>query len=97
MILKLIDEAVASGARLTRVCHWIGLTARTVQRWRQQGEQGFDRRFGPKAPPGNKLSPVERSQVLDATNQPEYRDLSPKQIVPQLADQGVYLASESTF
>ncbi len=28
---------------------------------------------------------------------PEYRDLSPKQIVPQLADDGVYLGSESTF
>jgi putative transposase len=97
VILKLIDEAVESGARLTRVCHWIGLTARTIQRWRQQGEQGFDRRFGPKTPPRNKLSPIERSQVLDTTQRPEYRELSPKQIVPQLADKGVYLASESTF
>lgn len=30
-------------------------------------------------------------------NSPEYRDLSPKQIVPKLADQGTYLASESSF
>jgi transposase InsO family protein len=35
--------------------------------------------------------------VVDAANRPEYRDLSPQQIVPQLADKGVYLASESTF
>lgn len=27
----------------------------------------------------------------------EYRDLPPTQIVPQLADEGTYLASESTF
>lgn len=30
-------------------------------------------------------------------NAPEYRDLSPAQIVPLLADQGTYLASESTI
>ncbi len=28
---------------------------------------------------------------------PEFRDVSPHQIVPALADQGRYLASESTF
>jgi len=34
---------------------------------------------------------------VQVANSPEYRDLSPKQIVPRLADEGVYLASESTF
>jgi transposase InsO family protein len=34
--------------------------------------------------------------VLETVNSPEYRDLSPKQIVPRLADAGTYLASEST-
>jgi transposase InsO family protein len=97
MILKLIDEAVESGARLDRACDILGLTTRSVQRWREQGEHGFDRRLGPKTPPPNKLSPAERKEVLDAANRPEHRDLSPKQIVPQLADKGVYLASESTF
>lgn len=28
---------------------------------------------------------------------PESRNVSPKQVVPRLADRGVYLASESTF
>ncbi len=97
MIVGLIDEAVESGARRNPACDILGLTARTVQRWRRQGEQGFDRRFGPKTAPGNKLSPAERKRVLDAANQPEHRDLSPKQIVPRLADDGIYLASESTF
>lgn len=97
MILVLIDEAVTSGARLNRACDILGLPARTVQRWRQQGEQGFDRRLGPKTAPCNKLSPAERRTVLDITQRPEYRDLSPKQIVPRVADDGVYLASESTF
>jgi transposase InsO family protein len=34
--------------------------------------------------------------VLEVVNSKEYRGLSPKQIVPRLADEGVYLASEST-
>jgi transposase InsO family protein len=97
MIVGLIDEAVVSGARLDRACDILGLTVRTVQRWRQQGEQGFDRRFGPKTAPRNKLSPAERTRVLAAANRPEHRDLSPKQIVPRLADKGIYLGSESTF
>ncbi len=97
MILHLIDEAVDSGARLNQACDMLGLSTRTIQRWREQGEQGFDCRLGPKTPPRNKLSPAERKAVLDAANQPEYRDLSPKQIVPLLADEGVYLASESTL
>jgi putative transposase len=97
MISELIDEAVGSGARLDRACDTLGLTVRTVQRWRKQGRQGFDRRFGAKAPPGNKLSPREQQEVLDAVNRPEHRDLSPKQIVPRLADEGIYLASESTI
>jgi len=97
MIMQLIDEAVESGARLVRACDTLGLTLRTVQRWRQQGDRGFDRRLGPKTSPRNKLSPTERKAVLDAANRPEHRDLSPKQIVPRMADAGVYLASESTF
>ena len=33
---------------------------------------------------------------MNVVNSPEYRHLSPKQIVPILADKGVYIASEST-
>ncbi len=72
------------------------LTSRTVQRWRLQ-ECGEDRRCGPLSRPANKLTEKERKQVLSIANAPRYRDLSPKQIVPRLADEGVYVASESTF
>jgi len=34
---------------------------------------------------------------LEVANSPEFRDSSPKQIVPILADRGAYVASESTF
>lgn len=95
MILALIDEAVRSGARQKRACQLLGLSARTVQRWRREG--GEDRRSGPRSTPANALSPGERRTVLEIANAPEHRDLSPHQIVPRLADEGVYLASESTF
>ena len=97
MITKLIDDAVHAGARLENSCEVLEITPRTIQRWRKQGDPGFDRRFGPKTPPGNKLSKSERKKVLEAANRPDHRDLSPKQIVPRLADEGVFIASESTF
>ena len=97
MITKLIDDAAKAGARLERSCEVMGLSTRTLQRWCSQGECGFDRRFGSKTSPANKLSMAERNQVLEVANRPEHRDRSPKQIVPQLADEGVYIASESTF
>ncbi len=36
-------------------------------------------------------------QVLEVANRPEFADLSPKQIVPRRADQGEYVASDSSF
>lgn len=96
MTLALIDEATAAGARLEAACETIGLPARTIQRWRCQGS-GEDRRCGPKREPANKLSEAERRKIIKLANSPEYRDLSPKQIVPRLADQGTYVACESSF
>ena len=49
-----------------------------------------------KSPP-NRLSDEERLHLLNVVNTIEFRELSPKQIVPRLADRGEYLASESTI
>ena len=46
---------------------------------------------------GNKLSEEERKMLLNTINSELYRDLPPSQIVPRLADEGVYIASESTI
>lgn len=96
MILGLLDEAIRDGARQSKACEILGIDPRTVQRWRRQGI-GKDRRAGPKSTPKNKLSDAERGRVLEVVNLPEHRDLCVNQIVPRLADQGVYLASESTI
>ncbi len=56
-----------------------------------------ERRCGPKSDPPNKLGPTERQRLLKVANAAPYRDLSPRQIVPKLADDGTYVAAESTF
>jgi transposase InsO family protein len=47
--------------------------------------------------PANKFSTSERKEILEIANSEEYMDKSPAQIVPALADKGVYVASESSF
>lgn len=95
-VLTLIDEACQSGARLNQACNIVGLSPKTVQRWREQKTLD-DKRKDSSRSPGNKLSEVERQAILDIINGPEYRNMTPYQIVAELADQGRYIASESTM
>ena len=93
--LTLIQEAVQAGAREQLACKELGLTQRTLQRWRRNGSPCEDQRPQAKRQaPGNKLSDAEQQQIIDVIHQPEFKSLPPSQIVPRLADQGTYLASE---
>lgn len=94
--LASIAEARKAGARLQPCCEVLGLDPRTVQRW-QSAPDCQDQRRGPHKAPANKLSTEERAKVLTLATSPEFRGLSPNQIVPRLADRGIYIASESTF
>ena len=96
MILAAIAQAQESGARLQEACRVVGISARTVERWRDQPE-GDDGRCGPHRRPHNALSVIEEAQVVSMLTSSRYAGLSPKQLVPQLADEGLYLASESTM
>ncbi len=95
MILKLADDAIAAGCTQEVACARIGISERTLQRWRSSSED--DRRRGPSTRPANALTEEEQAKVLEIVNSPEFRDLSPKQIVPRLADRNEYHASESTM
>lgn len=98
-MIRFIEEACAAGARLDKACQVVGLSPRTVQRYRQDGQIRADGRkaAAAKRAPANKLSEEERAAVLAIANQPQYAHLPPGQIVPDLADKGRYLASESSF
>lgn len=96
MILELIDEAVCAGARMERAASIIGIAPRTLTRWRGD-KDGEDRRASAAASPAHKLTEAERARILEIARAPEFRDLSPRQIVPLLADRNEYAGSESTF
>jgi putative transposase len=96
MTLALVSEATTAGARLEKACELVGLSPKTFRRW-QASPDGKDRRAGPQTTPSHALTSEERAQVVALSTSAEYRDLSPKQIVPRLADKGIYVASESSF
>jgi transposase InsO family protein len=95
MAIESIAMAVLHGARQQQACEIIGITVRTLQYWRVSGLE--DQRQTVRKNPPNKLSDQERSEVLTICNSKEFMDVSPKQIVPVLADKGQFIASESTF
>jgi len=94
-VLNLILQACKSGARKSKAAALLGLTIRTLQRWEQKGLR--DMRKGSRAAPDNKLSDDEKAQIKSVLESPDFADSNPNQIVPKLADQGVYLGSESTM
>ena len=89
---------MASGARKTIASEEIGLSLRSLQRWALTPVMQADVRTTTLRPrPLNALSEQERCAILDVCNSPPFVSLPPSQIVPILADQGRYLASEATF
>ena len=94
----LIKEAVISGAAAYRACQELGITMRTYQRWAIDDHVKSDGRPHSVRPePKSKLSLSEREAILKVVNSERYGSLPPSQIVPSLADEGVYIASESSF
>ena len=94
-----IDIACQAGARLRTACEVVGITPRTLQRWKaQDGLIHGDRRPGALRPtPAHALTAAEREQILSVANAPRFADMPPARIVPMLADEGRYIASESSF
>jgi transposase InsO family protein len=98
-MIDLIDEACQAGARLHKACEVAGLSERTLQRWQAEAELREDGRkaAAQQRKPANALPEAVRQQILETANQPRFADKTPHQIVPMLADEGTYLASESSI
>ncbi|WP_235811759.1 IS3 family transposase, partial [Pseudomonas syringae] len=98
LLVTWLNEAQMAGARKIRACQEVGLSLRTLQRWTETEAIQADARTTTLRPtPRNALSEIERQAILTLCNSPAYADLPPSQIVPRLADQQRYLASEATF
>mgnify|MGYP002632733010 CR=1 FL=1 len=95
-IIDLINQASESGARQLKACDIVGISAKTLQRWNQPDNKQ-DRRQTAHHHPVNKLTVLERKRILKIANEPAYAHLPPSKIVPTLADEGRYIASESSF
>lgn len=96
MMLAALDQAQTTGARLHAACRVMGISARTIERWRGQSG-GDDRRCGPRRRPRNALTEAEEAHLLAVMTSARYGHMPPKQLVPRLADEGTYIASESTM
>jgi len=95
-IAAMIAQAVVAGARLGTACDIVGLSLRTLQRWKLAGAAPDGRTIRVQQP-AHALTAAERERVLAIANSVEFGQMPPSQIVPRLADQGTYVASESTF
>ncbi len=79
-------------------CDAAGLSKRTYRRWYKAGNIQTDKRATAVRPaPANKLTEHERQQILEVCNEARFASLPPSQIVPTLLDEGVYIASESSY
>jgi putative transposase len=95
-ICDMVAEAATQGARQARACAVVGISARTLQRW-QLDSTRVDGRVGRVQQPSSQFTKLEYRRILAIANSPEFGHLPPSQIVPRLADQGTYVACESSF
>lgn len=96
MAIALIDEAVVAGARQHKACEVLGITVRTLHRWRRADSLQDQRKGAPRSCP-QALTDEEKQTIVTTCNLPQYQSLPPCQIVPRLADEGIWLASESSY
>ena len=94
-----IETAHHTGARLRLACGIAGIDERTLQRWKADEGliRGDGRPLAVRPAPSHALNSDERARLLSVANEPRFAAVPPARIVPMLADEGVYLASESTF
>jgi transposase InsO family protein len=94
-----IATAHGAGARLRLACQVAGIDERTLQRWKAHAglTEGDGRPQAARPTPSHALSEQERMRMLEVANEPRFCAVPPARIVPMLADEGIYLASESSF
>jgi putative transposase len=97
-LMRDIEQACADGSRLAPACAMAGIDARTLRRWQSAGAKQGDRRPPAHHPmPAHALSEAERARIVAVANEPRFAATPPARIVPALADEGIYLASEASF
>lgn len=99
-MVALLQEGIRRGASAKAIAGLFGLATRTLRRWGVMiRSEGFshDRRKGAPRHVGHRFSREEREIVLATVIDPRFADLTPSQIVAILAEEGLYVGSESTI
>jgi putative transposase len=84
----------ANGCKASRVCAALSLPRSTY--YRNIRPRPF-RTACPPSSPANRLSVAEVQAIKDVLHEERFIDLPPREIVPTLADEGLYLGSIRTF
>lgn len=95
--ILLVKEAQSKGARKHKACEQLNISLRTLGRWEKPDGTIDKRHCATRTSQANQLTEEERQMILSIANNKKYSDLPPSKIVPLLADEGLYIASESTF
>lgn len=91
-----LEVAIAAGASQRAACACVGISVRTLQRWRRSPE-AQDARRGPTKVPQHRLTEAERDAIVEVATSAEFRNSTPEQIVAALATRGTYICSERSL
>jgi putative transposase len=95
-ILDFVNFYIVLGiVRLETLCRYMGVSARTIQRWNKTGID--DRRKGAEKKVPRAFTGAERKYIYKTACSDEYKDMNPHEIYNSLLDKGIYIGSESTF
>nr|VFK15063.1 MAG: Transposase [Candidatus Kentron sp. LFY] len=94
--IELVREAVETGASQNKACKVLELDERTLRRWKKQLRERGESKDRRKEAMGtrvltNKLTEEGKARIIDTCNQVEYQSSPPSQVVPRLADEGIYI------
>lgn len=95
--LGLISEACSNGARKFKACKILGLSIRTVERWEKPSGTVDKRKTAYRPEAHNAIKGDDKMVLMNIVNSKEFQNLPPCKIIPLLADNDCYIASESTI
>ena len=93
--MQYILETKKLGCRKSEISKNLNISLRSIQNWEAKGIK--DNRKGSVKVIPNKLCDAEVNKILKTSCSDRFKNLTPYEIVPILAEEGRYLASESTF
>lgn len=98
--MDFLYEGLNAGATIKAVADLIGICSRTLRRWGLDisGQRfSVDRQKSAPREVAYRFTAKERRRVIDSVNDPRFADLTPAQIVAILAEERMYVGSESTI